>query len=140
MAPKVGLEPTTDRLTADCSTIELLWIPLSQMGRVIYKRIPVASTGFSPANRVACKGLRAAGLLPGCFASRSYCAQGGLSNDGLVRPASPSGRGKADGFQWAVSCELRRTGSAFVFRQGQPGRRDDSEINRAILYHSEREF
>src|SRR4051812_17369098 len=25
MAPKVGLEPTTDRLTADCSTIELLW-------------------------------------------------------------------------------------------------------------------
>ena len=28
MAPKVGLEPTTDRLTADCSTIELLWIPI----------------------------------------------------------------------------------------------------------------
>ena len=27
MAPKVGLEPTTDRLTADCSTIELLWNP-----------------------------------------------------------------------------------------------------------------
>jgi hypothetical protein len=27
MAPEVGLEPTTDRLTADCSTIELLWIP-----------------------------------------------------------------------------------------------------------------
>src|SRR4051794_26084249 len=27
MAPKVGLEPTTDRLTADCSTIELLWMP-----------------------------------------------------------------------------------------------------------------
>ena len=25
MAPEVGLEPTTDRLTADCSTIELLW-------------------------------------------------------------------------------------------------------------------
>ncbi len=24
MAPKVGLEPTTDRLTADCSTTELL--------------------------------------------------------------------------------------------------------------------
>jgi hypothetical protein len=23
VAPKVGLEPTTDRLTADCSTIEL---------------------------------------------------------------------------------------------------------------------
>src|SRR4051794_7798988 len=116
VAPKVGLEPTTDRLTADCSTIELLWIPLSQMGRVIYKRIPVASTGFSPANMVACKDLRAAGLLPGCFASRSYRAQGSLSNDGRVRLAppdsqrrgnkstlawpSPSGRGKADGFQW----------------------------------------
>ena len=27
MAPEVGLEPTTDRLTADCSTIELLWKP-----------------------------------------------------------------------------------------------------------------
>src|SRR6266850_2929661 len=27
MAPKVGLEPTTHRLTADCSTIELLWMP-----------------------------------------------------------------------------------------------------------------
>lgn len=27
MAPEVGLEPTTHRLTADCSTIELLWIP-----------------------------------------------------------------------------------------------------------------
>src|SRR4051812_50154856 len=27
MAPEVGLEPTTHRLTADCSTIELLWKP-----------------------------------------------------------------------------------------------------------------
>ncbi len=26
MAPEVGLEPTTLRLTAACSTIELLWI------------------------------------------------------------------------------------------------------------------
>ena len=26
MAPQVGLEPTTDRLTADSSTTELLWI------------------------------------------------------------------------------------------------------------------
>ena len=26
LAPQVGLEPTTDRLTADNSTIELLWI------------------------------------------------------------------------------------------------------------------
>ena len=25
MAPAVGLEPTTDRLTADCSTTELNW-------------------------------------------------------------------------------------------------------------------
>jgi hypothetical protein len=28
MAPKVGLEPTTRRLTAGCSTIELLWNPV----------------------------------------------------------------------------------------------------------------
>src|SRR6185503_6879440 len=27
MAPEVGLEPTTPRLTAACSTIELLWNP-----------------------------------------------------------------------------------------------------------------
>ena len=26
MAPQVGFEPTTDRLTADSSTTELLWI------------------------------------------------------------------------------------------------------------------
>jgi hypothetical protein len=38
MAPQVGLEPTTDRLTADCSTTELLWninnfhLPLSCSG------------------------------------------------------------------------------------------------------------
>lgn len=27
MAPEVGFEPTTSRLTAGCSTIELLWNP-----------------------------------------------------------------------------------------------------------------
>ena len=32
MAPQVGLEPTTDRLTADSSTTELLW---NKMERVI---------------------------------------------------------------------------------------------------------
>ena len=44
MAPKVGLEPTTDRLTADCSTIELLWMP---NGRAIYKAFGHASTDFT---------------------------------------------------------------------------------------------
>ena len=34
LAPEVGLEPTTTRLTAACSTIELLW---NANGRVIYK-------------------------------------------------------------------------------------------------------
>src|SRR5699024_9043011 len=29
MAPQVGFEPTTDRLTADCSTTELLWNEIS---------------------------------------------------------------------------------------------------------------
>src|SRR5580765_4244375 len=43
MAPKVGLEPTTDRLTADCSTIELLWIPIEL---AIYKPPILASIGF----------------------------------------------------------------------------------------------
>ena len=30
MAPEVGLEPTTTRLTAACSTIELLWNPIRE--------------------------------------------------------------------------------------------------------------
>src|SRR5881296_1731950 len=34
LAPEVGLEPTTTRLTAACSTIELLWNP---KGRAIYR-------------------------------------------------------------------------------------------------------
>lgn len=47
MAPEVGLEPTTTRLTAACSTIELLWNP---NGRAIYKSGLVASNGFSCRN------------------------------------------------------------------------------------------
>ncbi len=31
MAPQVGFEPTTDRLTADCSTTELLWNIIKQI-------------------------------------------------------------------------------------------------------------
>jgi hypothetical protein len=34
MAPQVGFEPTTDRLTADCSTTELLW-NIGQPGNVL---------------------------------------------------------------------------------------------------------
>jgi hypothetical protein len=41
MAPEVGLEPTTHRLTADCSTIELLW---NSNGRALYKWVMGAST------------------------------------------------------------------------------------------------
>ena len=33
MAPQVGLEPTTDRLTADSSTTELLWININAWQR-----------------------------------------------------------------------------------------------------------
>ena len=33
MAPQVGFEPTTDRLTADCSTTELLWNELNAWQR-----------------------------------------------------------------------------------------------------------
>ena len=66
MAPEVGLEPTTPRLTAACSTIELLWnaklfellsgapgtgsLPTSYCdpnGRAIYKSVPAPSNGFS---------------------------------------------------------------------------------------------
>jgi hypothetical protein len=43
MAPEVGFEPTTNRLTADRSTTELLWITYSR--RTIYEaiRLPVIS-------------------------------------------------------------------------------------------------
>ncbi len=38
LAPEAGLEPATRRLTAGCSTIELLWSkPLRQQGGAIYK-------------------------------------------------------------------------------------------------------
>src|SRR5260370_8515256 len=50
MAPEVGLEPTTHRLTADCSTIELLWIP---KGGVIYAAALPASNRFCPAVALA---------------------------------------------------------------------------------------
>src|SRR6266851_654950 len=50
MAPEVGLEPTTHRLTADCSTIELLWNP--KRG-VIYAAPPPASNRFCPAVTLA---------------------------------------------------------------------------------------
>ena len=43
MAPEVGLEPTTTRLTAACSTIELLW---NANGRAIYKWTSVSSNSF----------------------------------------------------------------------------------------------
>ena len=44
VAPKVGLEPTTDRLTADCSTIELLWMPKEHE---MYKATIFESTHFT---------------------------------------------------------------------------------------------
>jgi hypothetical protein len=43
LAPEAGLEPATRRLTAGCSTIELLWNP---NGRPIYKPLFAASNGF----------------------------------------------------------------------------------------------
>src|SRR6267154_2930614 len=45
MAPEVGLEPTTSRLTAARSTIELLW---NSVGRTIYKPPFTASNAFYP--------------------------------------------------------------------------------------------
>jgi hypothetical protein len=35
MAPQVGLEPTTDRLTADSSTTELLWNNIYQTSYIV---------------------------------------------------------------------------------------------------------
>ncbi len=43
MAPEVGLEPTTTRLTAACSTIELLW---NAKRAAIYKSCCLSSTAF----------------------------------------------------------------------------------------------
>src|SRR5262245_23893443 len=44
LAQETGLEPVTRRLTAGCSTIELLWNP---KGRAIYRRGSGPSIGFS---------------------------------------------------------------------------------------------
>src|SRR5271155_2628515 len=44
LAPKVGLEPTTTRLTAACSTIELLWMP---HGTLNLQMLPIGVNGFS---------------------------------------------------------------------------------------------
>ena len=46
MAPEEGLEPSTTRLTAACSTIELLWNP---QGAQCKETRPNASTVYSPA-------------------------------------------------------------------------------------------
>ena len=43
MAPEAGLEPATRRLTAGCSTIELLWMP--ERGE-IYRPARTESNGF----------------------------------------------------------------------------------------------
>ena len=53
MAPEVGLEPTTHRLTADCSTIELLWNPkrtrnLQTAGRRVKSISPNYTCFFRP--------------------------------------------------------------------------------------------
>ena len=53
VAPEVGLEPTTTRLTAACSTIELLWIPVA--GADGNDRVSVASKSFS---RILCQIVR----------------------------------------------------------------------------------
>src|SRR5208283_4719102 len=43
LAPEVGLEPTTTRLTAACSTIELLW---NANGHIIYEPPRPSSISF----------------------------------------------------------------------------------------------
>jgi hypothetical protein len=39
MAPEVGFEPTTNRLTADRSTTELLWITLADAEHTLASRL-----------------------------------------------------------------------------------------------------
>src|ERR1700739_3658028 len=48
LAPEVGFEPTTSRLTAGCSTIELLWNPnCSAVYYLLFSR-QFASSRFNP--------------------------------------------------------------------------------------------
>ena len=47
MAPEEGLEPSTHRLTADCSTIELLWnTEMSRDGRRFSEGASIVSSRF----------------------------------------------------------------------------------------------
>ena len=79
LAPEAGLEPATRRLTAGCSTIELLWNPT---GQAIYKppnacvkRIPRCSMSDTLAMRTIKRAPRRLGDAP----DRTTAIQTGLS-------------------------------------------------------------
>src|ERR1043166_1984357 len=60
LAPEVGLEPTTTRLTAACSTIELLWNPcLDSLRQPPVGALPLSRSGTQRAaqstNRTAAR-------------------------------------------------------------------------------------
>jgi hypothetical protein len=50
MAPQVGLEPTTDRLTADSSTTELLWNMYGSATSYSYRGRPPTTIGAEELN------------------------------------------------------------------------------------------
>ena len=50
--PRVGLEPTTPRLTAACSTIELSRIVVNLLCKLTTEESPILPTGFAKAIRL----------------------------------------------------------------------------------------
>ena len=50
MAPQVGLEPTTDRLTADSSTTELLWINTMPGNVLLLRNVSPTTIGAKELN------------------------------------------------------------------------------------------
>jgi hypothetical protein len=109
MAPKVGLEPTTDRLTADCSTIELLWMPV---GLAIYKPPIMASTGFGQLfSHSACNSLQSTVY--------TWIIQGGWRKPmGAGNPAFRFDRGKA-----MIASQQSRNFQAYAERRSEMSER-----------------
>ena len=50
MAPQVGFEPTTDRLTADSSTTELLWINTMPGNVLLLRNVSPTTIGAKELN------------------------------------------------------------------------------------------
>lgn len=101
LAPEVGLEPTTHRLTADCSTIELLWNPNEAS---IYKSPFGPSTDdFTGSSRLATRTVER--------------AAGGLCDSPNPRPANETWTARPTIYLESLQVQIRRPSSLAVIKK-----------------------